>query len=83
VNSVYLTARSITYAQRMARALGKNGVESRIERPEREITDKGCAYAVVISEGYVAEALEILSYNRLSPVKAVIKEDGEYRVLPI
>ena len=69
---VFLTSRSITYAQRMQRALLKYGVSARIERPDMKLTQKSCAYAVVVSEAYLAEAIDILKKNGLRPVSAFV-----------
>ncbi len=84
VNSVFLTSRSLTYAQRMEKVLKKNGVSARIERPELQITERGCAYAVVVSEGFFAEAIDVLKYNGLFPVKAVVRDEyNGYREIDI
>lgn len=84
VNSVFLTSRSLTYAQRMDKILKKSGVPSRIDRPDLQIMDKGCAYAVVVSEGFFAEAIEVLKNNGMPPVKAVVYgENDRYRVIDI
>ncbi len=84
VNSVYLTSRSITYAQRMEKVLIKNGISAHIERPELEITERGCAYAVVVSEGFFAEAIDVLRYNGILPVKAVVRDRyNGYKVIDI
>mgnify|MGYP000645688303 CR=1 FL=1 len=38
-----IIARSVTYAQRMQRALGQAGIRSQIYRAPRDLTDMGCA----------------------------------------
>ncbi len=84
MNSVFLTSRSVTYAQRMERALRRNGISAHIERPEREITERGCAYAVVVSESFLPEAMEVLRYNGIFPVKVVARDEYEgYREIRI
>ena len=84
MNSVYLTSRSITYAQRMEKTLTKNGISAHIERPELEIAERGCAYAVVVSEGFFAEAIDVLRCNGIPPVKAVVRDRyNGYRVINI
>ncbi len=84
MNLVFLTSRSVTYAQRIERTLRKNGISARIERPEIRLTEKSCAYAVVISQGFLPEALEILRKSNLMPVKVIVEEEnGEFRVLRI
>ena len=84
LSSVFLTSRSVTYAQRMERILRRNGISAHIERPEREITERGCAYAVVISETFLPEAIELLRYNGILPVKVVARDEyGGYREIRI
>ncbi len=83
MNLVYLTSRSVTYAQRMEKVLRKNGISAAIERPEIKMTEQSCAYAVVISQGYLPEALEILRRRNLMPVKVIVEENGELRALRI
>lgn len=84
MNSVFLTSRSLTYAQRMDKVLKKNGIAARIERPELQIAERGCAYAVVVSENFFAEAIDVLRYNGLLPVKAVIRDKNNgYRVIDV
>ncbi len=83
MNYAYLTSRSVTYAQKMERALRRSDILARIERPEREITEKGCAYAVVVSETFLPEAMEVLRYNGLFPVKVVARDEDGYREIRI
>ena len=45
-----IIARSVTYAQRMQRALARSGIRCRIFRAPRDLTDRGCAYAVQIAD---------------------------------
>lgn len=84
MNSVFLTSRSLTYAQRMEKVLKKNRIPARIERPELQIADRGCAYAVVVSEGFFAEAIDVLENNGLFPTRAVMRDErNEFRVIDI
>ena len=39
-----ILARSVTYAQRMQRALNRAGIRSQLFRAPRDLTDLGCAY---------------------------------------
>ena len=43
-----ILARSVTYAQRMQRALNRAGIRSQLFRAPRDLTDLGCAYVVRI-----------------------------------
>ncbi len=44
-----ILARSVTYAQRMQKSLGRAGIRCHVFRPPRDLTDMGCAYAVRIA----------------------------------
>ena len=43
-----ILARSVTFAQRMQKALSRAGVRNQIYRAPRDLTDLGCAYVVRI-----------------------------------
>lgn len=84
MNRIFLTSRAVTYAQRMERILRKNGIPASIERPEMQLSDSGCAYAVVISQGYLPEGIEALRKGGMAPVKIFIEEGfSEYREIKI
>ena len=81
---VFLTSRAVTYAQRMERILRKSGISAAIERPELQLSESGCAYAVVISQVYLPEAIEALRKNGMTPVKVYIEEGfSEYREIKL
>ena len=46
METYFILARSVTYAQRMQHSLERAGVRCRISRAPREMTDQGCAYVV-------------------------------------
>lgn len=84
MDNVFLTSKSLTYAQRMERVLRKSGIPAAIERADLAISERGCAYAVVVSEGYFAEVTAVLRYNGLMPVKAVMRDEkGNFKVLSV
>ena len=62
-----IIARSVTYAQRMQRALARSGIRSRIFRAPRDLTDRGCAYAVQIADSDLTAALTALHRESLDP----------------
>ena len=74
-----IIARSVTYAQRMQRTLARAGVRSRIFRAPRDLTDRGCAYAVQIAEGDLTPALRALHAGSLDPVQIFLTQHGAYR----
>ena len=74
-----IIARSVTYAQRMQRVLGRAGIRSRIFRAPRDLTDRGCAYAVQIQAGELAAALAALHLASLDPVQVFLSQRGSYQ----
>lgn len=73
-----IIARSVTYAQRMQRALGRAGIHCRIFRAPRELTELGCAYAVELSVPDLTAALQILHREKLDPVQIFLTPKGFY-----
>ena len=74
-----IIARSVTYAQRMQRALGRAGIACRIYRASRELSAQGCAYAVQIRAGDLAQALTVIHRESLDPVSVYLNQSGLYR----
>lgn len=74
-----ILARSVTYAQRMQRSLGRAGIRCQIFRPPRDLTDLGCAYAVRIAFSDLRMALAALRRDALEPVQIFIEQQGQYR----
>ena len=60
VEHYIILARSVTYAQRMQKSLGRAGIRCYIFRPPRDLTDMGCAYAVRIAISDLPEAKAVL-----------------------
>ena len=74
-----IIARSVTYAQRMQRALTRAGIRCRIFRAPRDLTDLGCAYAVEIAQGDLSAALPVLHGEALNPVQIFLSQRGTFR----
>ena len=74
-----IIARSITYAQRMQRALARAGIRCRVSRAPRDLTNLGCAYAVQIAVSDLAAALKILRRESLNPVQIYLAQRGLYQ----
>lgn len=80
MNEIYLTVHSLTNAQKMKKILIRSGINARIVRPELKFSEKGCAYAILISEKMFAETMEVLELNRVMPIRAFVKNEyGEVR----
>ena len=74
-----IITRSVTYAQRMQRALARSGIRSRIFRAPRDLTDRGCAYAVQIADSDLTAALTALHRESLDPVQIFLTQRGTFR----
>ena len=78
-----ILARSVTYAQRMQKALGQAGIRCQISRAPRDITDLGCAYTVRVDPMDLTQALVILHRAALDPVRIFLhRRDGYQEVIP-
>lgn len=78
----WMIARSVTYAQRMERALTAAGIRTRIFRAPRELSNLGCAYAVELTGG-LHSALAILRSAGLYPTKLYLLQQGKYLELSL
>lgn len=74
-----IIARSVTYAQRMQRTLVRAGIRCRIFRAPRDLTDRGCAYAVQIADTDLTAALTALHRESLDPVQIFLTQRGTFR----
>ena len=74
-----ILARSVTYAQRMQKSLGRAGIRCQIFRPPRDLTEKGCAYAVRLAVPDLPEALTALHRDRLDPIQIFLYQQGLYQ----
>lgn len=79
VEHYIILARSVTYAQRMQKSLGRAGIRCHIFRPSRDLTDMGCAYAVRIAVSDLPGALTALHRDGLDPVQIFIFQKGLYQ----
>ncbi|MDR3206952.1 MAG: DUF3343 domain-containing protein [Oscillospiraceae bacterium] len=79
-----IACRSLTYAQRSARALENAGFTATVLRMPAALSDSGCGHAVKIPERMLAESVALLRDHGLLPKKAyVLTEDGLYAELPL
>ncbi len=74
-----ILARSVTYAQRMQRALERAGVRCRIARAPRDLTELGCAYVLQVAVYDLSPALIALHRESLDPVQIFLYQNGAYR----
>ena len=78
-----IIARSVTFAQRMQRALTREGLRCQIFRAPRELTEMGCAYALRISVSDLIPALTVLHRASLNPVQIFLYQKGLYQEVRI
>ncbi len=74
-----IIARSVTYAQRMQRALARAGIRCQIFRAPRDLTELGCAYAVRVTVSDLTDALTALHRESLDPVQIFLYQRGLYQ----
>ena len=79
VEHYIILARSVTYAQRMQKSLGRAGIRCHVFRPPRDLTDMGCAYAVRIAVSDLPGALTALHRDGLDPVQIFLFQKGLYQ----
>ena len=79
MSQYWISFRSLTAAQRSARALERKGFTAVVARLPQGVSPKGCGYALIVRH-HLEEALRILSDNQLSPGSVFVKtERGEFR----
>lgn len=74
-----MIARSVTYAQQMQSILSGRGIRCQIFRAPRELSDRGCAYAVRVPEDQIAPAAAVLRAAHLMPVRIYLTQNNGYR----
>lgn len=74
-----ILARSVTYGQRMQKALAKAGIRSQLFRAPRDLTDLGCAYTVQVSAADLIPALTVLRREKLPVTRVFHYQQGVYR----
>lgn len=71
-----IMCRSLTYAQRAARALERSGITAIVTKAPQKTMAEGCVYCVKVSEKRLAEALTVLNNAGLGPGKVFLIGDG-------
>lgn len=69
-----IMCRSLTYAQRAAKALERNGITAIVKKAPQGITSGGCAYCVQVSEKRLSDALRVLKGAGLGPGKVLLQQ---------
>lgn len=74
-----ILARSVTYAQRMQRAISRSGIRCQMFRAPRDLSDSGCAYAIKLEAADLEKALYAVYRSALGPVRIFLCQNGVYR----
>ena len=75
-----IVCRGLTQAQRTAAVLERSGVNARILRTPRQVSEHGCSYSVKIAQRSLNTALTALRRSDLTPTRVfLIAGDGSYR----
>ena len=72
-------ARTITHAQRMIQVLKTAGTHAQIFRAPTGLTDRGCSYAVKVSEEKFNQALQQLQTASLQPLSIFHHQADGYK----
>lgn len=72
-----LICKSLTYAQRAAKALERAGITAIVTKVPQIISSDGCGYCVKVSAKHISNALVALKNGDLYPLKIfVLYADG-------
>ena len=74
-----ILARSVTYAQRMQRAMTGAGIRCQMFRAPRDLSESGCGYALKLGLSDLAGALNVIYGAGLGPVRVFGYQNGTYR----
>ncbi len=80
---LYLTCRSLTYAQRVSRALAAAGVQNTIIRTPQNMSREGCGYAVRIQGRALSRAMSVLAAAKLPPRRVYRPAAGGYEEVTV
>lgn len=74
-----ITARSVTHAQRMARALERSGLRAVVARAPMGLTGKGCGYVLRLrGRRQAADAWALLQDMGFAPAQVFQRREGGY-----
>ena len=75
MDKIWMTAKSLTQAQKMMRSLGAAGISTVLQRAHGAAAAKGCGYMVGVENGEEKRAREVLLKAGASPLQ-VFSEKG-------
>jgi len=71
-----IMCRSLTYAQRAARALERDGISGIVTKAPQGVVQEGCAYCVKVSERRLADSLTALNGGGFEPSRVFLLGAG-------
>ena len=71
-----IMCRSLTYAQRAAKALERVGITAIVTRAPQGSSAKGCSYCVRVSEMRMPDALRVLKKSGLGPGRILLQQEN-------
>ncbi len=71
--------RSLTYAQRAARSLQRQGIPADITKAPQGTTDKGCTYCVRVADQRLSSSLNALRNEGIEHGRILQQSGSEYR----
>ena len=78
-----IICRSLTHAQRTARALEKAGINGYVMRAPKAISADGCNYCVKVAERKLGDALRCLHRENLEPKRVYMQNEEMYQEVGI
>ena len=79
-----ILCRSLTYAQRAAKMLEREGVTATVRKAPQGASDRGCTYAVKLRASSLAHAVQLLNRAGLPYGKRFhIEPDGSLREVEV
>lgn len=70
----FITFRSVTYAQRGERLLGRAGIRCSLQRTPRWMEEQGCGYSLRVQTGDILRAAALLRKEQL-PLRRIYRRN--------
>ena len=77
--SAYIVFPNLHQAQRGRNALSGKGIPAQVVKAPRSLEEKGCAYALRLSERWLKEAVLRLSDDRIQHGRIFLRDGEQYR----
>ena len=78
-----ITFRSVTYAQRGERSLGKGGISCALGRTPKWMEQQGCGYGLTLRSANIYTPVEALRQENVIWRKVYVLENGHYREISL